>query len=175
MATHFRRCCWVAVAAVVLLGCSNGDDNKVPSEAQAQGDWAQAACSYTARCIEPVMSSCAAGLQMQDESFLDSVNAEFLEAFAACLRGLTCAKDWSTATATCAKQATPSATASSAVVTMCKAKAAAFFDCNWIDADLTSCTQDYAPLADSAAQQLANCVVTTCDDLKTCNQAAFGG
>ena len=71
------------------------------------------------------------------------------------------------------QKATTQVTPSTAVIDMCKAKAARFFDCNWQDADLTACTQDYAPLSDTAVQRLSNCDGFTCDDLKTCVTAAL--
>ena len=171
----FWQASTIELVATLLFGCSSGDDGTAPDNTRARTDWSQAACNYTARCTQPVPSTCVASLQSQNASFLSNVTTEFLEAFAACLNGAECAADWSTAAGNCEQKSALTVTASTGVVDMCKAKAAKFFDCNWQDADLAACTQDYAPLSDTAAQRLSNCSVTICDDLKTCINDAFNG
>ena len=163
---------FIGMVAVHLSSCSSGDD-AAQDNARARTTWCQAACDYTARCTQPVPSTCAASLQHQNAAFLNSVTTEFLLAFGACLESAQCGTDWSTVTSSCGQKAATQLTPSTAVIDMCKAKAAKFFDCNWQDADLTACTQDYAPLSDTAIQRFSNCSITTCDDLKTCNTAAF--
>jgi len=168
----FWRASSIGVAVMYLTSCSSGDD-AAQDNAHARTAWCQAACDYTARCTQPVPFNCATSLQLQDTAYLGNVTTEFLLAFAACLESAACATDWSTATNNCAQKAATQVTPSTDVINMCKAKAAKFFDCNWQDADLTACTQDYAPLSDTAVQRFSNCSITTCDDLKTCSTAAF--
>ena len=169
---RFWRASFIGVVTVYLFSCSSGDD-AAQDNAHARTAWCQAACDYTARCTQPVAFNCATSLQLQNTAFLNNVTTEFLSAFAACLESAVCATDWSTAANSCMQKAATQVTPSTAVIEMCKAKAAKFFDCNWQDADLTVCTQDYAPLSDTAVQRLSNCSTITCDDLKTCSTAAF--
>jgi hypothetical protein len=177
MIMHFeRRVGVVALAAVLPVACASESLGPPPVKDELPGAaWCQAACDYMARCTQTASPTCVSSLQTQDAAFFRNVKPEFLAGFAACLDEAQCAADWSTAAADCLKKVAPGIAPSAGVIAVCKARAAQFFNCNWADADLAVCTQDYAPLTDIAVQRFSDCGVAACKDLQTCTTVAFSG
>jgi len=136
--------------------------------------WCMAACDYTARCTEPVASTCKASCLSGNASYLSNMNSDYLSKVAPCIESATCT-DWQTMSQNCYKDVAPTVTASAAVIDFCKTMSAKFFECFYADDDLTFCAGDFAPWGDASIARAKVCASAACTSLNDCFDNAFNG